>query len=852
MSAAWRLATNSLGGRRLRTTLLTAAVALSAGLIVAISCGVASLNAALTGRIDRTLGVADVRITSVSDGAFSNKALDTALNWPDVAATLPRFAAPITLSKAGATSVAAGVGVDLTAEFAHRPLSLLAGRSPQAPSEIAIEERVATELNASIGDTINVESYYGGPPTLTVVGIAEKSEFFALTRAPATLDLKTLGEIAGKPNQLRSIDLVLTPGVDPLAFVDQHANDLDAGQILQATERITSGVKKNIRVQKVGLIVVSLVGFLAAMFIILTGLTTNVIEQQRQLAIVRSIGGSRGQVAFAQIIVGAIIGALGALFGVPFGIGVAYLGVRIFDEQLHSGLVVPPLGITLATVGAVLTGAIGAGWPAFLASRVSPLEALAVRAKNPARGAVWLSLLIGLTLVGGELLLLGTSHSPSRSFWSYILGGVEIMFIGYFFLGAPVALLLVRLFGPLIAKLTRTPRSLLTGTIAGAPFRHGMTAASLMVGLAMMIVIWTAGGAVVKQWLGKIDFPDAYVHGWSGLTPAQRDQIAALPFVTDTNAITMLNVDDDGAFGVKGLQDLGATFAAVEPEAFFRMTNITWIQGDPVTATARLNAGGAVIVAQEFNIAKGLGVGDTFTVRSKGAPITFDIVGVISSPGLEVVSRYFDIGKIYRHQAVSAVLGSRKDLVEKFGVDDIQLVQINLADTISDEDAVRQLRRLFAGSSLSVGSGREIKRAITHVADGAFLIMSTVALVAILIACLGVGNVIIAGVESRTFEFGVLRSIGAEGGLLGRMVLAEALGMALTAGVLGTLLGLQAAWSELRLYRQIAGLDLSLHPPILVIAAGWLIVTTLTLAAAGPPAWRLSRRSPRDLLTRAD
>jgi putative ABC transport system permease protein len=149
---------------------------------------------------------------------------------------------------------------------------------------------------------------------------------------------------------------------------------------------------------------------------------------------------------------------------------------------------------------------------------------------------------------------------------------------------------------------------------------------------------------------------------------------------------------------------------------------------------------------------------------------------------------------------------------------------------------------------LDAGSGRQIKEEITFFATGALLAVSTVAMVAMLVACFGVANLIVAGIESRQFEFGVLRAVGAQRGLLTRLIIGEALTIALAACVLGTLMGIQGSWAGQRLYRMLLGLTLHLRPPVLPIAAGWLIVTALTLAAAWPAIWRLGKKQPRDLL----
>ena len=56
MRAVLRLSINALAGRRRRTALLIAAVALSTTLVAAIACAMASMNAGIEKRVARTVG----------------------------------------------------------------------------------------------------------------------------------------------------------------------------------------------------------------------------------------------------------------------------------------------------------------------------------------------------------------------------------------------------------------------------------------------------------------------------------------------------------------------------------------------------------------------------------------------------------------------------------------------------------------------------------------------------------------------------------------------------------------------------------------------------------------------------
>ena len=62
MRSIWLLARNWLVGRRGRTALMIAAVALAASLVVAVSCSIGSVQASLEIGIVRILGATDARI----------------------------------------------------------------------------------------------------------------------------------------------------------------------------------------------------------------------------------------------------------------------------------------------------------------------------------------------------------------------------------------------------------------------------------------------------------------------------------------------------------------------------------------------------------------------------------------------------------------------------------------------------------------------------------------------------------------------------------------------------------------------------------------------------------------------
>ena len=853
MRSAWRIGINSLSGRWRRTSLLIAAVALSSALVVGVACAIASVNAGMELRAAYAVGAADARIRHVGERAFDASLLETVRSWEGVAVASARSKGPIPLVNLAADGddpepwVAVGWGVEPAVDELVLPHKYIEGRAVEADWEVAVEERLAAQLNASVGDQLETMSFYTDEP-LTVVGIVARPLFGNISRTEAYVTAATLSEISGASGRVASIEIVLVEDTDAAAFCEAHADELTDGLLIRTTERAASSLAKNVQSSNIGMVFAAALTFLAASFIILTGLTTGVLERQRELAIMRCIGASKVQIAFSQLTVGIVIGGIGALFGTPLGVGIAYGASVVFADNLPAGMRISTLGISLSIIGSVGAGLLGAMWPAISAARVSPLTAMRVRA-NSASGAG----VVGVTIAGVFLLVIGIASAfgprdGEVAFWLVNIVATPALFGGYFLLGAPVTLAVTRVFGPALNKLLRLPKGMLIGTIRATPLRHGFTAGSLMVGLALLVTMWTNGNALFRDWLGAVRFPDAFVSGPAGLPASAKDTIDALPFVEDSTAITLQRLEQR-VLGMRSLANMKTSFIAFEPRLFFEMTTMEWVQGDQEIAIEKLEAGGSVIIAREFHVARGLGLGDTVTLEFDDEEFEFDIVGVVSSPGLELVAQYYDIGQERAQQSISAVFGSRKDLIEKFGNDTISLLQINLDDEIDPAVAVKEMRASLRGTLLAVGSGAAVRESIQAIGRTTMRVMSIVAIGALLIASFGVASVVVAGIDARRYEFGVLRAIGAQGSLLRRLVIGETIIIAMGASVLGVALGLHGAATGQVLYELLAGLRLQVIPPVLPIVFGSAAVFAMALGAAWPAAAKLSRKSPRALLT---
>src|SRR5262249_54279148 len=121
---------------------------------------------------------------------------------------------------------------------------------------------------------------------LKVVGIAAQPPLGGRPMCFLTLD--GVSALAGQQG-LSQIDLALKPGADPASVVRAPRADLPPGTILETTDKIPSGLDRNMKSNQFLLILGTVMAFMCAAFIITTGLMTAVTERQRELAILRCI-----------------------------------------------------------------------------------------------------------------------------------------------------------------------------------------------------------------------------------------------------------------------------------------------------------------------------------------------------------------------------------------------------------------------------------------------------------------------------------------------------------------------------------------------------------------------------------
>ncbi|WP_245923502.1 FtsX-like permease family protein [Paractinoplanes atraurantiacus] len=241
--------------------------------------------------------------------------------------------------------------------------------------------------------------------------------------------------------------------------------------------------------------------FLAG-FIISSTFAFTVDQRRRDLALLRLVGGSRGQLRRLLLGEAVTLGALGAMLGVPAGLAV----MRLQGWLMREFGFVPQsfagewrqwiLGVSFGT--GILLAVAGVLVAARRASRVRPLEAL--RETGPAaRVMTWSRALIGLIFLGGALALMIVAPFGGPAGGMAMAMNVPI----------PAAVAVVAfapLLVPLIARLVpfRAPGGLARANLSDARRRSASVAAPLIVLVALVVGNVGAGASFTTSGIHQL------------------------------------------------------------------------------------------------------------------------------------------------------------------------------------------------------------------------------------------------------------------------------------------------------------------------------------------------------------
>jgi putative ABC transport system permease protein len=364
------LALLNIRAKRLRNLLLTLIVALATATALTLLVLADSIREGLrTGSDERgtDLTVSQRDAPDVLSGALPARLEQRLAAMPGVASVSGELAmfAPVDNGKQLGVLGWTPQAVFWTA----KPLA--AGRLPQAADlrPAILGAGAAEALHKTVGDAIEI---FG--ETFRITGIAGYKS--ALNRSVIVVRLADLEELAMRANQVTWFHLALKPGQDA-ADVARLTREIEAlGRYTVApTEQLLRHDRNYEFLQAVSR-AISIIALAMGSLSVGSALMMAVTERRREIGIMMAIGWSDARIRAAIVAEGAALGLAGGVLAIPLVLLASLLFRHLpgIGEILAFKLTAP---VALSGVAAALTlSAIGALYPAVVATRMNPSQAL--------------------------------------------------------------------------------------------------------------------------------------------------------------------------------------------------------------------------------------------------------------------------------------------------------------------------------------------------------------------------------------------------------------------------------------------------------------------------------------------
>ena len=689
------------------------------------------------------------------------------------------------------------------------------GRPPAGPDEIVVNTALAENAGYGVGDSAPVLT--DGPTReFSIVGLVTYDGKGSLAGETSIFFTEeTAHELLNRPDTYDEIVVAAEDGVSEQQLRDRVAEVIPAeteaitGTVY--TEETTSDVKEGLGFFSTFLLVFAAIALFVGAFIIFNTFSMLVAQRTRELALMRALGASRGQVIRSVLLEAVVVGALSSLIGLGVGIGVAELLKSIFatvGAELPDGpTVIAARTVIACFVVGILVTAVAAVMPARRASKVAPVAALR-DAATPDRS------LFRQTVVGAVLLLAGAAAMTK----ALADGGLPLLGLGTLLSFVGVALL-----SPLVSRpVAGAIGSLFTRGLPGRlgrqnalrnPRRTASTAAALMIGLALVSAVSILGASlkatVEKVVNGAVSADLLLITQGPGFPDDVVEQVSGAPGVTDVTGLKF-----DGVV----VNDSTKFVTALDPAALDESVTLITVDGavDTITGSTVLLSDSE---AEDLGVAPGDSVEMTF---SSGATRSFDLAGTYEQN--ELVGDYLLDASV----------------AEEFRTDRNGVALIQLDDG-ADVTAAREAIEADTASypTIEVQDRSEFVAATGQQVDQIVTIISVLLMLSVIIAILGVINTLALSVIERTRELGLLRAVGMARRQMKRMIRVEAVIIAVFGGLLGLAVGAVFGTALQQALKSEGVSELAF--PVVRLAVFLLIAALAGVLAAWLPARRASR-----------
>ena len=839
----WRATIKGVLARKVRLFLTALAVVLGVTFVSGTYVLTDTLHASLGEIFQQYASGSDLVVAAhheVGDRATSRQRIQAALaqqvaRVPGVQAATPFLIGDAKFIKRDNHTAIQSLGsVTLGISWAGRgsvgPARLIRGHRPTRDGEVAMDGGTADRYHFNVGDHVRV-LLTGAAEQFRIVGI-----FSLGTRADlgfasiAAFDPKTAERAFAAPGLADFIFVKLAPGASMTTA--RRAISLSVGGALTVDRSSAFAAVLQQQIDEFLSILNDLllgfagIGLLIGGFIIFNTFTILIAQRTRELGLFRAMGASRKQVVGSVLIEATVMGVLASIVGFAAGVGLGKLllwalpgfGVPVPTRPL---VLIARTGIASAIVGIGVT-LVAAVIPAIRASRTPPIAAIGdLRTTSRLRSTVGRAI-SGVVVTGIGMGLGAYGIWGSRP----VEEAVAITFIGGF--GIFVGIVVLGPLGarPLAAIVGRPlPTAFgVTGTLAREnamrnPRRTTVTAAALVVGLALVALVAIFGASLKSSTRAALRNVKADViitaPGYAGFSPDVRTRVLHAPGVE--NAIAF-------RWGQAAIQGNEETVNGLAGNRFNDLIDFKF-QGPAPDHIDQSQVLVSTTQAKQYHLA----VGDAVAIRFPRLGST-----ALTVAGIYETRRFsgaFPIDFLVAEQLYNVAFGGAPQ-------DTLLYVQAKPGRAADVERTLRrELRDPYPNVTVQTHAQYDASR--QSFLDQFLNIFVALLLLSELIAVLGIVNTLMLSVHERTRELGLLRTVGTTRRQVWEMVAGESIIIAVLGCVVGIGVGVLWGWGVMTVLRD----QFTDELVIPVGQLGWFVLASVVAGflAALLPAWHASR-----------
>ena len=705
------------------------------------------------------------------------------------------------------------------------PYLIAEGRAPQKDGEVIISRILAKKGLFKVGDPLQA-AVGDKPETFTVVGIASFG-----TADGSTLDMlfdeATAFRLAGRADGYNEVAIVAAPGVSDTAVRDAVTQTLNDSKFEVVTgKKVSDEVSKTFQ-DFIGVFAKVLLGFglialLVGVFVIYNTFSILIAQRQRELALLRAVGASRKQVLTSVLAESVVIGLVGSVLGLAFGVLAAYglkgLFAAFGSNPPSSSLIITSRTILIGFLAGMLATVLSAVIPAVKGSSVPPVAAIrsaALDTTGNSRSRSGIGALV--ILVGIGLLFQGLTAKTNGI---YSVGGAFLAVIAGIAIVGPVLVKpIMKVLGAPLPALRGMAGVLAKENAIRNPRRTSSSSLALTIGVAV-VAFFLVVGASVKASVNKLidrQFTADYIirsatrGGPSGLSADLEKQVSAIRGIGASTGLR---------FAIMGVDDKRAAIIGADPQTVGSLFDFGKVEGKLTEL-----GGDNVAVLTKTAVKKGWTVGTVLNATLETGPVPLKIVALFEKN--DAINAEYLVG--------TATMNARAPSVTQ----DAALV-LKLDKSVDQEIVGKQLtEQLKAYPTLTVQDRATFKDSQGGSVNQILALVSILLFLAIIIALVGIAITLSLSIFERVRELGVLRAIGQQRKQTSSTVRWESVLISVLGTVIGLLVGVAFGAAIIRSARD-RGFNTIAIPPLQLVGVT-LLGALAGVAASVFPAYKASK-----------